>query len=110
MPALRHGILWLPETLQDIRRLYDFLAENSSPAAADAVLCIQAAAQRLAGFPESGAPMPDGSGRREMFAAFGAGAYVLRYRLNPKGIPVVIRVWHSREARPMRKSKGQWDP
>ena len=37
--------------------------------------------------------------RREIFAAFGAGAYVIRYRLDEQGRPVVIRVWHSREWR-----------
>lgn len=30
---------------------------------------------------------------------FGAGAYVLRYKLDPAGDPIVIRVWHSREER-----------
>ena len=29
--------------------------------------------------------------------AFGAGAYVLRYRLNESGQPVVIWIWHTRE-------------
>jgi len=43
--------------------------------------------------------MADGSGRREVFAAFGAGAYVLRYRLDAGRQPVVIRVWHTREWR-----------
>ena len=95
MPAL----IWLPEALEDIRRLYDFLAEKNSQAAANAMLCIQAAAVRLERFPELGAPMNDDSGRRQVFASFGAGNYVLRYRLNQNGDPVVIRVWHSREAR-----------
>jgi hypothetical protein len=34
-----------------------------------------------------------------LFAAFGAGAYVLRYRQEESGQPVVIRVWHTREWR-----------
>jgi plasmid stabilization system protein ParE len=95
MPAL----IWLPEALEDIGRLYDFLAEKNSPAAANAILCIQAAAVRLERFPELGAPMNDDSGRGQVFAAFGAGNYVLRYRLNQNGDPVIIRVWHRREAR-----------
>lgn len=95
MPAL----IWLPETLEDIGRLYDFLAEKNLQAAANAVLCIQTAAVRLERFPELGAPMNDDSGRRQVFISFGAGNYVLRYRLNQNGYPVIIRVWHSREAR-----------
>lgn len=92
-------VIWLPEALEDIGRLYDFLAEKNSQAAANAMLCIQAAAVRLGHFPELGAPMNDDTERRQVFAAFGAGSYVLRYRLNQNGDPVIIRVWHSREAR-----------
>ena len=91
-------LIWLPEALRDIERLHDFLSEKSPRAARNAVLCIQAAARQLEDFPEIGRPMGDRSGRREVFAAFGAGAYVLRYRLAESG-PVVIRVWHSREWR-----------
>lgn len=95
MPAL----MWLPEALEDVERLYGFLTEKNPQAAKDAVLCIQAAAIRLERFPELGAPMDDGSGRRQAFAAFGAGDYVLRYKLDHQGNPVIIRVWHNREVR-----------
>ena len=91
-------MIWLPEALSDIERLYDFLSEKSPRAGRNALLCIQAAARQLEDFPEIGKPMADRSGRREVFTAFGAGAYVLRYRLDESG-PVVIRVWHSREWR-----------
>ena len=42
--------------------------------------------------------MSDGTGRRQLFVPFGAGAYVLRYRIHHDDI-VVIRAWHSRETR-----------
>ena len=90
-------VVWLPEALGDIERLNHFLAAKSPQAARNAVLCIQAAARQLESFPEIGKPL--GDGRRELFAAFGAGAYVLRYRLGENGWPVVIRVWHTREWR-----------
>lgn len=48
--------------------------------------------------PEIGKPMNDGTGRRECYLPFGAGAYVLRYQLDGEAI-VIIRVWHSREHR-----------
>jgi len=35
---------------------------------------------------------------REFFIPFGASAYLLRYRIHDDTL-VVIRVWHSREAR-----------
>ena len=93
------NIVWLPEALDDIERLYDFVAEKSAKAACSVVTCIRAAAQRLGQFPEIGRSMDDNTGRREIFATFGAGAYVLRYRINSHGEVVVIRVWHSRELR-----------
>jgi len=43
-------------------------------------------------------PLGDALKRRELYLAFGAGAYVLRYILTENNI-VVIRVWHSRERR-----------
>lgn len=43
--------------------------------------------------------MSDDTGRRELFLAFGTGAYVLRYKMDVAGTVVIIRVWHSRENR-----------
>lgn len=43
--------------------------------------------------------MPDETGRRELFIAFGAGAYVIRYIQQDDSTVVVIRIWHSREDR-----------
>jgi plasmid stabilization system protein ParE len=90
-------VAWLPEALRDIECLNDFLAEKNPQAARNAVLCIQAAARQLESFPEIGKPLRDG--RRELFAAFGAGAYVLRYRLETGSQAVIIRAWHTREWR-----------
>jgi plasmid stabilization system protein ParE len=93
------ALVWLPEALDDIERLYAFLAGKNAEAARNAVLCIKAAAQQLEQFPLIGRRMDDETERREIFAAFGAGAYVLRYRPDAQGNVVVIRVWHSRELR-----------
>ncbi len=54
--------------------------------------------ERLLEMPEIGRPMKDGEGRRELFIAFGMGAYVLRYRIDSDAV-VIIRVWHSHEHR-----------
>ncbi len=93
MPTLK----WLPEALADLERLHRFLARTSPQAARRAAATILEGADLLEEHPGVGRPMEDG--RRERIVRFGAGAYVLRYRIDPAGCPVVIRVWHSREDR-----------
>ena len=91
-------VLWLAESLDDLERLYEFLLEKDPTAAERAIRAIGAGADRLVDFPEIGRPMADETKRRELFIPFGAGAYVLRYHMHGDAV-VIIRVWHSREAR-----------
>lgn len=91
-------VLWLPEALDDLERLFEFLLERDPVAAERAMSAIASGAESLAEFPERGRPMGDETGRRELLIPFGAGAYVLRYRLLREEA-VIIRVWHSREER-----------
>jgi len=91
-------LVWLSQTQADIQRLYDFLIEQDPRAAERAVRGIQLGAQKLLDFPRVGRRMDDATERRELFVPFGAGAYVLRYRIHADTI-VVLRVWHSREER-----------
>ena len=91
-------VVWLPEALADLERLYDFLVDKDPAAAARAMRTIDSGADSLEAFPELGRPIGDDTGRRELFVPFGAGAYVLRYRIHHNTV-VIIRVWHSREER-----------
>ena len=91
-------VVWLPEARDDVRRLYDFLIEKDARAAERAVRTIRLGATRLREIPNIGRRIEDESGRRELFLPFGVGAYVLRYRVEGELI-VIVRVWHSREAR-----------
>ncbi len=91
-------VRWLPEAWQDTLRLYDFLIDQDPGAAARAMDVLLSGADRLAEMPETGRPMGDDMGQRELYLPFGAGAYVLRYRIDSE-TEVIIRVWHSREHR-----------
>jgi len=91
-------LIWLPEAKDDVDRLYIFLMDINPASAAKALQGILDGSQNLQEYPHSGKPMPDETGRREYFIPFGAGSYVLRYKLSEETI-VIIRVWHSREAR-----------
>jgi len=91
-------VSWLPEALGDIERLYGFLLKKDALAAERVVRTISSGSDQLQDLPEIGRPMGDGTGRRELIIPFGAGAYILRYRIDGKAV-VIIRVWHNREAR-----------
>lgn len=92
-------MIWLPEALADVERLHDFLKQKSPQTAERAARTILEGAEMLERAPEAGRPMADDTGRRELFLPFGAGSYVLRYRLDAARTVVVIRVWHSRQNR-----------
>lgn len=95
---LNKELIWLPEAKQDIARLHEFLKNKSPDAASRMVDLLLNGADKLMDFPEMGKPLGDELKRHELFLAFGAGAYVIRYILTENNI-VVIRVWHSREMR-----------
>jgi plasmid stabilization system protein ParE len=88
----------LPEALADLERLRSFLDDQRPAAAARAARTLRDGARRLVDFPHAGHALNDGTGRRELILPFGAGAYVLRYRIDGDD-PVIIRAWHSRENR-----------
>lgn len=91
-------IQWLPEVLRDVERLYEFPVKKDPGAAARAMGVILEGVDSLEAMPEIGRPIDDNTGRREFYLPFGAGAYVLRYKLDERAV-VIIRVWHSREHR-----------
>lgn len=90
-------LIWHPDALDDIARLYDFLAPASPSAARQAALIIRDAADKVADNPGIGTPRAEFN---EWPAKFGRSAYILRYIVLPTGDTLVTRVWHSRELRP----------
>jgi plasmid stabilization system protein ParE len=92
-------VIWDPDALKDVSRLYDFLIDKNSEAAIRAVKTIRQAAKSLEQMPELGRPMHDNSGRREILVSFSSGAYVLRYVYAKDDTVTIVRIWHSREVR-----------
>ena len=90
------ALIWHPDALDDVARLYDFLAETSPAAAARAAAVILAAADEIADHPHIGTARAE---LREWPAKFGRRAYVLRYAELDNGDVLLVRVWHSRELR-----------
>lgn len=90
---------WLPEALNDLQRLHDFIYPHSEPAAEKAIATLLAAAKTLTDFPEKGRPWGREPGFHELTVRFGAKGYVIRYRVKDAAV-IIIRIWHSLEDRP----------
>jgi plasmid stabilization system protein ParE len=89
---------WSPQALQDIARLYDFLAPKSRDAAKRAVKAIRQGVKGLGKHPEMGRPVDEIPVEfREWVIRFGHGAYVALYRYDGKQI-VILAIRHGREA------------
>lgn len=79
----------------DLRRVYDFLAENNRQAAQKALKSIREAFDSLAQFPASGRFFDDIY--REWTVSFGNRGYTVLYRIEPEAV-VIVAVKHQREA------------
>ena len=96
-------LVFLPEALQDIERLYQFLVAENPVAAQKAMLAIDEGLTLLAESPHLGIEMEHSAQYRQLFVPFGKSAYVLRYRIDrERDTLVVVRVWHGREQRDRR--------
>jgi plasmid stabilization system protein ParE len=87
-------IRFSPESVQDLKRLYDFLAQHDTETARTTVLNLKTAINRFAEMPHIGRPLEDIEGVRE----FVFGRYVVRYLVRDEAV-YILRFWHSKESR-----------
>ncbi len=90
-------LIWSPQALLDVQRLYRFLASKNMDAAKRAVKAIRQEVRVLGQQPGIGRlidDMPDEF--REWVIDFGDNGYVARYRTDPNEI-VILAVRHQRE-------------
>ncbi|GFM36449.1 type II toxin-antitoxin system RelE/ParE family toxin [Desulfovibrio psychrotolerans] len=87
-------IRFSPESVEDLKRLYEFVAEHDIDAARTIALNLKSAINRFAGFSHIGHPLEDLEGVRE----FVFGRYAIRY-LAKGEVVYVLRVWHGKEER-----------
>jgi len=92
-------ILLTFEATSDVERLRSFLEQRNPEAAKRALRKIWQALEMVEQLPDLGRPTehPD---IRQIVVLFGASGYIVRYKfLQERGIVLVTRIWHSREAR-----------
>ena len=90
-------LIWSPEALADVQRLYRFLAERNPDAARRAASAIRDGMQIVADHPDVGRPADDMDPEfREWPISFGASGYVALYRLE-HDVALVVAVRHQKE-------------
>jgi plasmid stabilization system protein ParE len=90
-------LIWSPQALRDVQRLYRFLAVHNLDAAKRAVKAIRQEVKVLEHQPAIGRPIQDMEPEyREWLIDFGDGGYVALYRLAGDEV-VILAVRHQRE-------------
>ena len=90
-------LIWSPEALADVQRLYRFLAEKNPDAARRAAGAIRDGMQIIADHPDAGRPVDDMDPKfQEWPISFGASGYLALYRLE-KDVALVVAVRHQKE-------------
>jgi len=90
-------IVWLPGASTDIQRLRNFIKSDNPRAAQRAAQRIIEGVSILQHNPQVGVPVENLSDYRDLTLPFGAGEYVIRYRLASANSVVIVRVRHSKE-------------
>lgn len=91
-------LIWTSSALEDVQRLYRFLAPNDADAAQRAVKAIRSGVKILAYQPRLGRPIEGMDAEyREWLIDFGNSGYVVLYRIESEAI-AILAVRHQKEA------------
>jgi len=91
-------LIWSPSALQDVQRIYRFLAEKNTDAAKRAVKVIRKSVKILADQPEIGRPVEEMEPEyREWLVDFGDSGYIALYHYDGR-MAVILAVRHQKEA------------
>lgn len=90
-------LIWSPQALLDVQRLYRFLAPKNHEAAKRAVTAIRQGVQVLSLQPGMGRPVEDMADEfRDWIIDFGDSGYMARYRLDADNV-IILAVRHQKE-------------
>lgn len=91
-------LIWTPQALADVQRLYRFLAPKDADAARRAVKAIRTGVKILVHQPRIGRPIEDMDAQfREWLIDFGNSGYVVLYHLDAD-LVTILAVKHDKEA------------
>ncbi len=87
-------VTWLPEAMDDLKRLHAFIEPHSRAAAKRAIDTLIDTADSLAEFPEKGRPWDLEMEFRDLSVRFGTRGYVIRYRY-VDDVVIIARAWYA---------------
>lgn len=91
-------LIWSPQALLDVQRLYRFLAPKNQDVAKRAVTAIRQSVKVLSLQPGMGRPVEGMDNEfRDWIIDFGDSGYVARYRLEAEKV-IILAVRHQKEA------------
>ena len=95
---MSHAVIWSRQAVEDVRRLYQFLAEKNIEAAKAAAAAILQKTEILDVHPNAGRPANDlEPEHRELIIPCGASGYVMLYEIVGNEV-IVLAVRHQKEA------------
>jgi len=89
-------LVWLDSAVEDLFRLRDFLAKENNAVSKRVASLIKESVNRLSEFPLVGRPVADLPDYRDLLIRFGAGGYVVRYRVYADSV-YIVHMRHYRE-------------
>ena len=90
-------LIWSPQALRDVQRLYRFLASKNLESAKRAVTAIRQGVNVLSLQPGMGRPVEDMENEfRDWIIDFGDGGYVARYSIDGQQL-IILAVRHRKE-------------
>ena len=91
-------VKWLPEAIDDLARLREFIGDKNREAAHRAAATIRNIVKILEDYPDIIHPLEDLPDFHDLVIPFGSGGYVVRYRIE-KNIVYIVGIRHSKEER-----------
>jgi plasmid stabilization system protein ParE len=89
-------IIWLPEAINDLARLREFIGDKNREAARRAAITIKNMAKILKDYPDIIHPIEDLPDFHDLVVPFGSGSYMVRYRIEENTV-YITGIRHSKE-------------
>lgn len=89
-------IKYSPQSVSDLKRLHDFVAEKNPLSARKIAIEIQESVEKLKHFPNIGLPVSRAENPEKIRDLY-VGKYTLRYQIENGELIYVLRIWHNKE-------------